>query len=92
MPKKNNNGSFIWSDADKEKLRDLYHEGYTDEEIAEQIGRTFMAVQSMRCSMKLPKLDQMRFEINDAMADYYPTWYKKLLKQQWKEQQLTSTR
>lgn len=94
VQRKNNNGSILWSDADKERLRDLYFEGYTDEEIAEQLGRTATAVQGMRSLLKLKKTRQPHkvFRIHDAMADYYPTWYKKHLLQQWKEQQLTSSR
>lgn len=88
QPKKNPNGSFLWSQADKEKLRDLYHEGYTDEEIAIQLGRTRKAVGAMRCALKLKLKSQpeKKFVIKDSMADYYPPWYLKKLKKEWDQQ------
>lgn len=86
QPKKNSNGSYIWSDADKEKLRDLFHEGYTDEEIAEALGRTPLAVQGMRSLLKLKKAYQPhKFEPKGVLADYYPKWYLKKLKEQWEQ-------
>lgn len=82
QPKKNPNGSFLWSQVDKEKLRDLYHEGYTDEEIAIQLGR------AMRYALKLKLKSQpeKKFVIKDSMADYYPAWYLKKLKKEWDQQ------
>lgn len=84
----------VWSATEKEKVKDLFHEGYSDAEIAVKLGRTPLAVGLQRHNMKLRKAQQphKEFVIHDAMAEYYPTWYKKLLKQQWQEQQLTSTR
>ena len=83
----------VWSAAEKEKVKDLFHEGYSDAYIAHVLGRTPLAVGLQRHYMKLRKAQQphKEFVIHDAMADYYPTWYKKHLLQQWKEQQ-TSTR
>lgn len=84
----------LWTAAEVEKLKDLFNEGYSDAEIGEQLGRTGNSVAVKRCYLKLHKAYQPRkeFRIHDAMADYYPTWYKKLLKQQWQEEQLTSTK
>lgn len=78
----------VWTQAEKEKVRDMFFEGYTDAEIGEKIGRTPHAVGLQRCYMGFKKLrqPQRRFEIHDAMADYYPDWYKKQLKEQWNEQ------
>lgn len=94
QPKKNANGSILWSNADKEKLRDLYYEGYNDEEIAEQLGRTATAVQGMRSLLKLPKKRQPEKEFyKGVMADYYPKWYKDKLKREWEQKyNRTSTR
>lgn len=84
----------LWTAADVEKLKDLFHEGYSDTEIGERLGRSGNSVAVKRHYLKLHKAYQPRkkFRIHDAMADYYPTWYKKLLKQQWQEEQLTSTK
>ena len=84
----------VWSAAEKEKVKDMFLEGYSDAEIAHKLGRTPLAVGLQRHYMKLHKAQQphKEFVIHDAMADYYPTWYKKQLLQQWKEQQLTSSR
>ena len=83
----------VWSAAEKEKVKDMFFEGYSDAEIAVKLGRTPLAVGLQRHYMKLHKAHQphKEFRIHDAMADYYPSWYKKHLLQQWKEQQ-TSTR
>lgn len=84
----------VWSAAEKEKVKDLFLEGYSDAEIAHILGRTVIAVGLQRHYMKLRKAQQphKEFAIHDAMAEYYPTWYKKHLLQQWHEQQQTSTR
>lgn len=84
----------VWSAAEKEKVKDMFLEGYSDAEIAQILGRTPLAVGLQRHYMKLRKAQQphKEFVIHDAMAEYYPTWYKKHLLQQWIEQQLTSTR
>lgn len=84
----------VWSAAEKEKVKDMFLEGYSDAEIAVKLGRTALAVGIQRHYMKLHKAHQpsREFVIHDAMAEYYPTWYKKHLLQQWKEQQLTSSR
>ncbi|MBE6197977.1 MAG: hypothetical protein E7141_04785 [Rikenellaceae bacterium] len=84
----------VWSAADKEKVKDLFLLGYSDAEIAHILGRTVIAVGLQRHYMKLRKAQQphKEFVIHDAMAEYYPTWYKKHLLQQWKEQQQTSSR
>lgn len=94
QPKKNSNGSYIWSQADKEKLRDLYYEGYNDKEIGEQLGRTDKAVCYMRSILKLPKKRQPEkvFQLKGVMSDFYPEWYKQKLKREWQEKQLTSSR
>lgn len=84
----------LWTAAEVEKLKDLFNEGYSDAEIGKRLGRSDNSVAVKRHYLKLHKAYQPRkeFRIHDAMADYYPTWYKKLLKQQWQEEQLTSTR
>lgn len=84
----------LWTAAEVEKLKDLFHEGYSDAEIGERLGRSGNSVAVKRHYLRLHKAYQPRkeFRIHDAMADYYPTWYKKLLKQQWQEEQLTSTK
>lgn len=82
----------VWSAAEKEKVKDMFFEGYSDAEIAHRLGRTTLAVGIQRHYMKLHKARQphKEFRIHDAMAEFFPTWYKKHLLQQWKEQQ-TST-
>ena len=94
QPKKNSNGSYIWSQADKEKLRELYYEGYNDEEIGKQLRRTPLAVRYMRYVLKLPKKRQpeKEFKFKGVMSDYYPEWYKEKLKREWQEEQQTSSR
>lgn len=84
----------VWSAAEKEKVKDMFHEGYSDAEIAVKLGRTALAVGIQRHYMNLHKAHQpsREFVIHDAMAEYYPTWYKKFLREQWKKQQLTSSR
>jgi hypothetical protein len=84
----------VWSAAEKEKVKDMFFEGYSDAEIAHRLGRTTLAVGLQRHDMKLHKARQphKEFRIHDAMAEFYPAWYKKHLLQQWKEQQQTSTR
>ena len=84
----------VWSAAEKEKVKDMFHEGYSDAEIAVKLGRTPLAVGLQRHYMKLHKAHQpsREFVIHDAMTEYYPTWYKKHLRQQWKEQQQTSSK
>ena len=86
--KRNFNGSFNWSEEELRRLQELYHENYTDAEIAEKIGRTHKAVQSRRCAMMLPKkrLGE-KMEIADAMEDYYPRWYRQKLEKEWIEKQ-----
>lgn len=84
----------VWSAAEKEKVKDMFLEGYSDAEIAHILGRTALAVGLQRHYMKLHKAHQphKEFVIHDAMADDYPTWYKRYLREQWKEQQLTSSK
>ena len=84
----------VWSATEKEKVKDQILEGNSDAEIAVKLGRTPLAVGLQRHYMKLHKAQQphKEFRIHDAMADYYPTWYKRFLREQWQEQQLTSTR
>lgn len=83
-----------WSAAEKEKVKDMFLEGYSDAEIAVKLGRTALAVGIQRHYMKLHKAHQpsKEFVIHDAMAEYYPTWYKRYLREQWKEQQSISSR
>lgn len=87
QPKKNANGSIIWSDADKEKLCDLFHEGYTDEEIGEQLGRTAMAVCRIRhlLRLRIERRPNKIFKPKGVMADYFPKWYKDKLKREWEQ-------
>lgn len=94
IQRKNSNGSYIWSNADKEKLRDLYSEGYNDKEIGEQLGRTDKAVCYMRSVLKLPKKKQpeKHFVLKGVLSEYYPDWYIKQLKERWEKEQLTSSR
>ena len=82
----------VWSAAEKEKVKDLFHEGYSDAEIAHILGRTAMAVTLQRHYMKSHKAKQpsREFVIHDAMAEYYPSWYKKQLREQWKERYMKS--
>lgn len=80
----------VWTAAEKEKVKDLFYEGYTDEEIGNKIGRTAKAVGVQRCHMRLRKKRQppKTFCIHDAMADYYPKWYMQHLKREWEKEQL----
>lgn len=77
----------VWTAAEKEKVKDLFFEGYTDEEIDSRIGRTAKAVGVQRCYLHLHKKRQppKQFIIHDAMADYYPKWYKEHLKREWEQ-------
>ena len=70
----------------------MFNEGYSDKEIGEKLGRTAMAVTLQRHYMKLHKAKQpsREFVIHDAMAEYYPSWYKKQLREQWKERYMRS--
>lgn len=83
----------LWTAAEVEKLKDLFHEGYSDAEIGKRLGRSDNSVAVKRHFLRLHKAHQPRkeFRIHDAMAEYYPTWYKEKLKREWIEQQ-TSTR
>ena len=84
----------LWSAAEREKVKDMFFEGYSDAEIGEVLGRTAKSVGLLRYHLRLHKAHQphKEFRIRAAMADYYHTWYKKLLKHQWIEQQQTSTK
>ena len=84
----------LWSATEREKVKDMFFEGYSDAEIGEVLGRTAKSVGLQRYHLNLHKAHQphKEFRIHDAMADYFPTWYKKYLLQQWKEQQQTSTK
>lgn len=84
----------VWTDAEKEKDKDLFYEGYSDAEIAVKLGRTALAVGIQRHHLKLRKAYQptKEFRIHDPIADFYPTWYKNYLKEQWLKEQLTSSR
>lgn len=83
----------MWTDAEKEKVKDLFYEGYSDAEIAVKLGRTALAVGIQRHYMKLHKAHQpsKEFRIHDAMADFYPSWYKKQLREEWLREQEQST-
>lgn len=87
MKRHNPNGSRLWEPSEKEKLRDLFFEGYTDEEIAEQLHRIVGAVAGMRSLLKLKKNKQGKrdFVLHDAMGDYLPKWYVDLKRRQWNE-------
>lgn len=87
LPKLCNNGTRIWEAKDKEKLKDLYYEGYTDEEIAEVLGRTKKAISRVRAELKLKARSRgnKEFVIHDAMGDYLPKWWKDILKKRWEE-------
>jgi hypothetical protein len=83
----------VWSLAEKAKVKDLFFEGYSDDEIAAELGRTAKAVGIQRHYMQLHKAQQphKEFRIHDAMADYYPRWYKLYLREQWEKKQSMST-
>jgi hypothetical protein len=87
LAKNNPNGSRLWEPAEKEKLRDLFFEGYTDDEIAEMLERTPGAVAGMRGLLKLRKSKQGKrdFVLHDAMGEYLPKWYVDLKRKQWNE-------
>lgn len=79
-----------WTAKEREKVRDMFYEGYTDAEIAEALKRTEGAVVRQRCMLKLKKTARPRhtFYIHDAMAEYFPKWYKELLFKRWQERYL----
>lgn len=82
----------LWTAAEREKVKDMFLEGYSDAEIAIKLGRTALAVGLQRHYMKLHKAQQphKEFVIHDAMAEYYPRWYKRYLREQWAEQQTSA--
>lgn len=77
-----------WTKEELATVRTMFEEGYTDEQIGERLGRTALAVGLKRSFFRLrkPMSPSTKFEINDAMADYYPNWYKEHLKAKWREQ------
>lgn len=77
----------VWSEREKEKLRDLFFDGFTDADIGRRLGRTRSAIEQQRCKMRLSKEHQphKEFHIRDAIAEYYPGWYRRLLKKKWQE-------
>lgn len=83
----------VWTDAEKEKVKDLFYEGYSDKEIGERLGRTALAVSMQRHHLRLHKARQPAkvFCIHDPIADYYPSWYKKKLREEWLREQEQST-
>lgn len=83
----------MWTPAEKEKVRDLYYEGYSDKEIGAEIKRSEKAVGIERHRQGLKKSRQpgREFVIHDAIKDYYPRWYIKLLKEEWKQRASTYT-
>lgn len=84
----------LWTPAEKETVKDLFYEGYDDAEIGAKLGRSAKAVGLQRYYMRLHKAKQpcKEFHIHSAIADYYPRWYRILLREKWEEEQQTSTR
>lgn len=78
----------LWTPAEKERVRDLYNEGYDDEEIAEMIGRTATATMNIRCRLGLKKRRKpsKRFVLKGADSEYYPKFYVEILEKRWREQ------
>lgn len=76
-----------WSAKEKACVRDMYLDGYSDNEIADKLGRSIGSIGQQRHQLGLKRSTQpgKEFKICDAMAEYYPTWYKRLLKQRWQE-------
>lgn len=85
------NNSPAWSDDERKVLVEMFYAGYPDEEIAEKLHRSAFAVGRQRAKLGLPKWKQPqpaeKFEIHDAMAEYYPQWYKDKLQKEWREKQ-----
>lgn len=84
----------MWSAEDNERVRAMFIKGYSDAEIGEALGRTQGAVEQQRHKLKLKKVSKHRrdFCTFDPAFDYYPNWYKKIVKEKWRAQRLTSTR
>jgi IS30 family transposase len=78
----------VWTADEKAKVRQMFEDGYSDSEIGKALGRTEKSVELQRHYLGLRKKISrgQKFEINDAMAEYYPRWYKEHLKEQWKRQ------
>lgn len=85
------NNSPAWSDDERKVLAEMFYAGYPDEEIAHKLHRSAFAVGRQRAKLGLPKWKQPqpaeKFEIHDAMAEYYPQWYKDKLQKEWREKQ-----
>lgn len=85
-----------WNDEELAKLRQLFEQGYEDYAIAQEIGneRTEQAVKQKRHQLNLVRVRTIwakdTFAINDAIAEYYPKWYKEYLYKQWLQQQTSS--
>lgn len=94
LRRKHSSGCYIWEEADKEELRDLYFEGYTDEEIAEMMERTPSAVQRMRSLLGLVKKNQppKRFTLKGVLSEFYPKFYKDKLRKEWEQKHGISRR
>lgn len=84
------NNSPDWSDEERKIVADMFAKGYDDAEIAERLNRTKYAVGRQRTLVlglcRSRKEHRAKFEINDAMAEYYPKWYREYLYKQHKQQ------
>lgn len=82
-----NNRHRPYTPDDKNKLRDLYYKGYTNEEIANKLHRSTMSIKVMRSKMRLvDRRPGNEFVLEGVLSDYYPPFYVEILRERWESQ------
>lgn len=71
----------LWSEAEDKRLAELFAQGVDDATIAQSLGRPEGGIKVRRQKLRLLRNahDRARLEVLDAMADYYPRWYREQL-------------
>lgn len=71
----------LWSEAEDKRLAELFAQGVDDATIAQSLGRPEGGIKVRRQKLRLLRNahDRARLEVLDAMADYYPRWYREEL-------------
>lgn len=71
----------LWSEAEDKRLAELFAQGVNDATIAKELGRPEGGIKVRRQKLRLLRAahDRERLKVLDAMADYYPRWYREQL-------------
>lgn len=71
----------IWRAEEDKRLAELFAQGADDATIAKELGRPEGGIKVRRQKLRLLRNahDRARLDVIDAMADYYPRWYREQL-------------